>query len=184
MILEPTNHGTTNEAATLRTSVELVRVPGSGAKTVDPAALWKALPRLLLASDNSFSHFFSSYFQEAREHPEEGRTASSPWPMPLPYYEVCGERKIPSPSCPDSRQEHALKTASNLLVASLSWLHLGRCRAAPLCIRGRRSLDDEQASHVKRLEEMMRDVICHSPVSAEDMGRVASKIETLEDIAR
>ncbi|CAE7651862.1 unnamed protein product [Symbiodinium sp. CCMP2456] len=59
-----------------------------------------------------------------------------------------------------------------------------RCRAAPLCIRGRRSLDDEQASHVKRLEEMMRDVICHSPVSAEDMGRVASKIETLEDIAR
>ena len=30
--------------------MELVRVSGSGAKTVDPAALWKALPRLLSAT--------------------------------------------------------------------------------------------------------------------------------------
>ena len=29
----------------------------------------------------------------------------------------------------------------------------------------------------------MREVVCHSPVSAEDMGRVASKIENLEEAA-
>ncbi|CAE6965207.1 unnamed protein product [Symbiodinium sp. CCMP2592] len=170
--------------ATHSASTELVRVPGSGATTVDPAALWKALPRLLLASDNSFSQFFSSYFYEARESPEYGRTASSPWPMPLPYFELCQEGKHSLAFEADARSEHALKAAANLLVASLSWLHLGRPREAPAHIRGGRVLDQEQLEHVNRLEEMMRDVICHAPVTAEDMGRVASKIENLEDIAR
>ena len=97
---------------------ELVKVPGSGATTVDPAALWKALPRLLLASDNPFSHFFSSYFYEAHDWPEVGHTASSPWPMPLPHFEVSRESKKPNEGWSHDRLDHALKVALNLLVAS------------------------------------------------------------------
>ncbi|CAE7238074.1 unnamed protein product [Symbiodinium sp. CCMP2456] len=163
--------------------MEPVRVPGSGATTVDPVALWKALPRLLLAGDNSFAVFFSSYFRCAQDRPEPGHTASSPWPMPLPYFGACDGEKNVSESLNDGRQESALKVALNMIVASLSWLHLGRPREAPLAVRGFRHLSSEQWAHVNRLAGMMRDIVCHSPVSAEDMGRVASKIENLEDVA-
>ncbi|CAE7735292.1 unnamed protein product, partial [Symbiodinium necroappetens] len=58
-----------------------------------------------------------------------------------------------------------------------------KSRSTPSLIRGKRALDDEQWAHVGRLEGMVREIICHSPVSAEEMGRVASKIENLEEIA-
>ena len=175
--------GLTREEARPGASLELVRVPGSGATTVDPAALWKALPRLLLSCDNAFAQFFSSYFEYAHDCPEVGRAALSPWPMPLPYFGASEVRKNQGCCASDARQEDALKVALNLLVAALSWLHLGRSRSAPSLIRGRRALDDEQWAHVGRLEGMVREIICHSPVSAEEMGRVASKIENLEEIA-
>ncbi|CAE7208765.1 unnamed protein product [Symbiodinium microadriaticum] len=103
--------------------------------------------------------------------------------MPLPYFGASAEREKLCERLPSGRADHALHVAVNLVVAALSWLHLGRPRRAPDEIRGSLSLDDEQLAHVGRLEEMLRAVVCHSPVSAEDMGRVVSKIENLEDIA-
>ena len=118
--------GLTGEEARDQVTPELVRVPGSGAKTVDPVALWKALPRLLLSCDNSFAQFFSSYFDCARDRPSVGRTASSPWPMPLPYFGASAEREKLCERLPSGRADHALHVAVNLVVAALSWLHLGR----------------------------------------------------------
>ena len=75
---------------------------------------------LLRAGDNPFAYFFSSYFELAHDCPEFGRTAQTPWPLPLPYFGASCERKMTNKCSGSDRNEEAVQAAVYLLVAALS----------------------------------------------------------------
>ena len=101
--------------------------------------------------------------------------------MRLPYTEeVHGDRPDPSSSCASSVL--AVHNAVNLAVACLNWLHLGRPSTAPPEIRGVGLLTGCQKGAVQRLEKSLRDVVLHEAVDAAAMGRVAAKVENLEQL--
>ena len=102
---------------------EPVRVPGSRANAVDPAALWRALPRFLLCGMNTFKNSFSTLF-DAWDTPS-GASCSSPWPMPLPHPGVFHGKLALDCESP-GLQRDPLSIAVNLPVAVFSWLRLGR----------------------------------------------------------
>ena len=153
-------------------------VPGTNTTTIDPCTLWQALPRWLCASRNSLARFFNSQLN-VPPVPASGRTSviSPLWPMPLPYL-----KKEDGGFYGNPPENLAVMNAVNLVVACLNWLHLGRPSRAPDEIRGARDLTDEQTRAVLRLEKPLRVFLAHEPVTADDMGRSASKIEGLESI--
>ena len=79
-------------------------------------------------------------------------------------------------------EENALQKAVNLAVLLLNWLALGRPKHAPPELSLLPPSTGAQRAVVRRFESMMREVVLHPVVAAEDMGRVAAKVEDLEGV--
>ncbi|CAE7186827.1 RMV1 [Symbiodinium microadriaticum] len=79
-------------------------------------------------------------------------------------------------------EENALQKTVNLAVLLLNWLALGRPKHAPPELSLLPPSTGAQRAVVRRFESMMREVVLHPVVAAEDMGRVAAKVEDLESL--
>ena len=150
------------------------RVPGAGARPVVAAALWAAMPRWFLSGSTPFASFFRCLVTPKPE--QETPATGQAFPMPLPYPGVYrrSARRRTSQLC------SALRHATNLVVAVLSWLALGCPAAGPSWLSLGKPLTGEQRGAVRRLEALVR-VLVHQPeVGPAEMGRVAAKVEAVE----
>ena len=96
--------------------------------------------------------------------------------MPLPYpgvYERSARRRT-------SRLRAAEQHAVNLVVAVLSWLALDCPTAGPAWISLGQPLSGEQRGGVRRLEGSVRVLVRQPMVGPCEMGRVAAKVEAVE----
>ena len=152
--------------------------PGASATPVLAAGLWCALPRLTThgSNSNSFATFLRSLTQKSPLRPCGGTSATWPTPMPYPNVFFRGQREGKEPAT-----ERGVKQAVNLAVACLSWLKLGQPTAAPPEMRDSRLRGERQRQTARRIEAVLREVLCQPMVTPENMGRVAPKVESFED---
>eukprot|EP00435_Cladocopium_sp_Y103_P042123 s672_g11.t1 len=135
------------------------------------------MARWLLASSSSFAVFFKSLLSTTP--PAEGGTASSLWPMPLPFPEVW-RREPAKKGC--SLASRARKKSVNLIVAMLDWLHMNRPRQAPFALALGARLTNRQWRVVKHFDRLIADVAKSGDIDAAAMGRTAAKVEGLDEI--
>ena len=153
-------------------------VPGVNAPSSNILRLWNSMTRWLLRTSSAFAKFLHSV--KSQSFPAEGSTAPTLWPMPLPYPEVFDESFDAGASA--SFPLRALWKALNLVVAALSWLHMGRPDKAPSCMALHRPLNFQQRGVVRRLERLMAEVHQTKTVRPSDMGRNAAKVEGLDSL--
>ncbi len=67
-----------------------------------------------------------------------------------------------------------------MMVLTLNWLHLGCPNRAPADYHCKAILSPEQLGIAKRLRRLAKEWSESGPISAEDMGRAAGKMESLE----
>ena len=151
------------------------RVPGVGAPSSDVLKIWNSMSRWLLNSSASFAKFVQSLHGLS---PVEGDTVLSLWPMPVPFPECwCAEgansADLPFP-------QRALRKLLNLVVAALSWLHMGRPKVAPRQMALYRPVSTKQWRVVRRFERLVTEVHHTQMVTFKDMGRNATKVESLD----
>ena len=148
------------------------RVPGASASTVRLDAFWNSLTRWLLRSPSSnLKKFAHSVFSKQASRAQSFCTYGSVWPLPLPFWHF--DRKL-------DKEEMSYRRAINLMVICLNWLHLGQPCRAPEDYFPRRPLSHEQQAIITRLTKLSAEWTETPNVSAEDMGRAASKMEHLE----
>ena len=149
-----------------------IKPPGSSASTVRAEHLWNPLARWVMHSRSSLrlrSFCRSSFLKQVHEV-KEPRTSRPVWPIPIPYRTLLdGEQ-----------QEKSFRRAINMMVIILNWLHLGQPRSVPRDFNPRAALSPEQTGIVKRLRRLSDEWLQLGEVTAEDMGRSAGKVETLE----
>ena len=148
-----------------------VHVPGARASTARPETWWNSAFRVLLRSDSKFSIFCKSFLRKP-EPPEEEATGSV-WPMPVPYPHVYRRDQGVT------EEGFALKRAINMQVLALNYLYLRRPPRAPSAILLGRPLVPQQWAVVRELRRLSESWE-GKEVHAGDMGRSASKIESLE----
>eukprot|EP00439_Symbiodinium_sp_Y106_P034509 s3508_g4.t1 len=132
------------------------------------------MPRWFLSGSTPFASFFRCLVTPKPE--QETPATGQAFPMPLPYPGVYrrSARRRTSQLC------SALRHATNLVVAVLSWLALGCPAAGPSWLSLGKPLTGEQRGAVRRLEALVR-VLVHQPeVGPAEMGRVAAKVEAVE----
>eukprot|EP00435_Cladocopium_sp_Y103_P016382 s82_g4.t1 len=112
--------------------------------------------------------------------PAEGSTAPTLWPMPLPFPDKFA-KYMPAPEQAPF-PVRALQKMLNLVIAALSWLHMGRPLKAPSVMALGRALTAPQWQVVRRLERLLVEVYRHKKVSSADMGRNAVKVEGLDGL--
>lgn len=133
--------------------------------------------RWISSTSSSFSRFLKSLLSTAP--PVEGGTTSTLWPMPVPYPAVWSHEVGTEDSAATTR---AQQRAVNLVIAALSWLHMGRPGVAPSSMSLEASLSRRQWQVVKRFERQMEDVSESGDIDAAMMGRTAAKVEGLDAI--
>ncbi|CAE7648407.1 Cdk10, partial [Symbiodinium necroappetens] len=150
------------------------RVPGAAARPILAASLWASLPRWVLEQPTPFASFFRSL---VTQKPKQGAPATGQaFPMPLPYpsvYKRSARRRT-------SRLRASERHAVNLVVAVLSWLALDCPAAGPAWISLGQPLTGEQRGAVRRLESFVRVLVRQPMVGPSEMGRVAAKVEAVE----
>ena len=152
-----------------------LHVPGAAAKPVDAGSLWGALTRWLLSSRTSLASFVRSYLGNK---PRSCRgTASDLWPMAAPYPKLFAKNH-----CTIGRDLERRHQAVNLMVLTLSWLHVGKPRRCPALLSCASSLNAAQWAVVKRLEEHVDDVLHVGVVGPAEIGRGAAKVESLDEL--
>ncbi len=151
-------------------------VPGSRASTVHPGAWWGSAFRFCMKLGGSFGQFLRSFHRKPSSSAMSRGTATF-WPMPLPYPQTF--RRGASEEQTDIRGLQ-FKKGVNLAVASLNWLHLRRPFQCPEEICLFQPLTKVQWRIVKFMEEVMIAWSVCEPVTAEAMGRSASKVEDIE----
>ncbi len=152
------------------------KAPGSSASTVQAEHLWDPLARWIMHSRSSWRLrvFCRSSFLKQGYEAKEPRTPRPVWPIPLPYASpLDGEQK-----------EKSFKHAINVMVVILNWLQLGQPRSLPKDFSTRAPLSPEQLSIVKRLRRLAAEWMDLGEVTAEEMGRAAGKVESLEATVR
>ena len=149
------------------------KAPGADASTVCACQLWESQIRWLLSSRGGrLRRFFHSTFSK---QVGEANTTSSPrpvWPIPLPFWGKQSNLE---------KKERAFQAAINAVVVTLNWLHLDQPCRVPSGFQPRGRLTPEQRGIVQRLQRLMKKWAESDPITAEDMGRTAGKVETLED---
>lgn len=153
------------------------KVPGSSASTVEVNTLWNSMTRWILSSKcGDLQSFLRDSLQKQTGGSEVSHTSRPVWPMPLPY------RKVDDVGLSTSfgAGEQSLQRAINAAVLVLNWLHLGQPKKWPGDARCS-SMTMEQKAVVLRLRRLCSGWQSAAPVSAEDMGRAAGKIECLEE---
>ena len=151
------------------------RVPGAEARPVLAAALWNSLPRWVLEQPTPFATFFRCLVTQKPK--QEAPATGQAFPMPLPYpsvYKRSARRRT-------SRLRTAERHAVNLVVAVLSWLALDSPTAGPAWLSLGQPLSGEQRGAVRRLESSVRVLVRQPMVGPSEMGRVAAKVEAVEN---
>ena len=148
------------------------RAPGALATTVQVEHVWDPLCRWVLSSrrSQSLSSFCHSTF--SRQIHQANHPDTRPvWPIPMPYPNLAAE---------GTSREQSFQRAINMMVITLNWLHLGGPRRIPSDFYSRARLTPEQLGIVSRLRRLAQEWNESGPIQAEDMGRSAGKIESLE----
>ena len=154
-----------------------IQLPGSRAPVFHGRKLLKCCWRFLLRGRCRLSSFARSFVARRFDQCDAtGTAARNVFPMPLPYPEVLREG-----SAEDSLRG-AIKRWVCGLVVCLNYLFLGRPRSAGYENWVGRPLTRKQWDTVQRLEHLSAAWFHVSPVDAEQMGRTAGKIETMNDI--
>lgn len=160
-----------------------VRVPGSRAGKYSGKRLGDGLLRHLLQARCGLGLFARSLFgrfSSDQSYTEAG-SQSHTLPMPLPYPEAC---------CAEVRgggedgEARARKKLVNCIVICLNYLHLGRSTTWPADCRLGRKLNKLQWAAVKRFEGFLDDWVSSDVFGPEEMGRVAPKVESMEDVLK
>ena len=134
--------------------------------------MWDPLCRWVLSSrrSQSLSSFCHSTF--SRQIHQANHPDTRPvWPIPMPYPNLAAE---------GTSREQSFQRAINMMVITLNWLHLGGPRRIPSDFYSRARLTPEQLGIVSRLRRLAQEWNESGPIQAEDMGRSAGKIESLE----
>lgn len=148
--------------------------PGSRAPTVSVVSLWRAQLRRLLSSrcGGLRSFIFSSFKSRARKDklPCSYRPV---WPMPLPYDDRRGG---------EDSAEDGLRVCLNSMVLVLNWLALRQPVAVPSDYSAAAPLNSTQWQIVTRLRRLVGEWTEQGPITAQDMGRAAGKMENVKDM--
>lgn len=97
--------------------------------------------------------------------------------MPLPFPAVLTRREDRQV---DDREEISFKKGINLCVAALNWLHLRRPTSCPEALWLFTPLKPTQWRVVRQIERCMLAWKEIDPITAEDIGRSAGKVESIE----
>lgn len=152
------------------------RVPGAAAPVSNVMRIWNPLLRWILGSRTTFAKFLHSVICNSPSV-EEG-TATSIWPMSPPYPWLM--KRIEANEGDHGEQQDVIRRAMNVVVLTLSWLHLGQPRVAPRAVRLGRKLTKSQWSVVRRLEPYLEPLVAAGDVGPKEMGRTAAKMESLD----
>ena len=150
-----------------------IKVPGAAATSVHGLRIWDLLLDVLCQTSTLLRFgFLSAKRTSARKRADFGQV----WPMPLPYPEV---HLRPTR---DDEVEVANKKGLNFCVLVLN-------RLATSCMKGvdhtppfGTPLSKQQWSAVKRLRPLVAEWNNFPEVTSSDMGRAASKMESVEDV--
>ena len=151
---------------------EAKRLPGSSATTVH-ADVWHRCFDLVGKSRSSLSRFFYSLLSTCA-HVERAPDWKT-WPMPLPFPEVHRKKA--------NRAQHDIsrKLGTNFVVLVMNWLHVGGEKGFCFSNIGMGTkLNRRQWEAVKRLATLVDGWNSQQLVSCDDMGRSASKVESIE----
>ena len=148
--------------------------PGSRAPTVSVVSLWRSQLRRLLSSrcGGLRSFIFSSFKSRARKDklPCSYRPV---WPMPLPYDDRRGG---------EDSAEDGLRVCLNSMVLVLNWLALRQPVAVPSDYSAAAPLNSTQWQIVTRLRRLVGEWTEQGPITSQDMGRAAGKMENVKDM--
>ena len=149
------------------------RAPGSSASTVEVEQLWNPMSRWVMSCrhSQSFARFCHSSFSR-QVHRAKTLDSRPVWPIPLPYHDEEAALSV---------REKSSHRAINMMVLNLNWLHLGCPKRAPFDFACRAPLTPEQWGIIQRLQRLAQEWCDAGPISAEDMGRAAGKVESLEN---
>ena len=156
-----------------------LRLPGSRASTYVGRAVLNSFLRHLTRSKSRLGSFARSFCCQSFDRAASHDTAfPGLFPVPLPYPEaLCRNFE-------GSHEKRVEKRAVCAIILVLNYLHLRRPRFCMQELLIRRPLSKMQWDGIKRLEFLVRAWIDVSPVDADAMGRVAGKVESLEDSLR
>ena len=155
-----------------------IKVLGSGASTFSGVGFFKGALRRILDTSSGFGYFARSLVSHSYAQDCTTTPRADGFPMPLPYVEVM------KPGLDDSAAggEIALKRGVNSIILALNYLHLGRPRRVPACIKLGSKLSRRQWEMVRVIKEFARVWVEISPIGPSEMGRGASKAESMEGL--
>ena len=151
-----------------------MRVPGVSATTVHAESIWELLFDVLCGTKTKLCRSFTSArtSSTARKRASVGQV----WPIPLPYPEVHLRRTK------DDSFHWSTKKAINFCVHVLNYLSADAkeqwCCTPPMGT----PLTKLQWDVVRQLRPMLEEWNRQPPVSAAEMGRAASKMESIEEV--
>lgn len=147
-------------------------VPGSQAPTSNMLKIWNSLARLIFSGQAGFAQFLKTL--RSRPSADEG-TALPLWPIPAPYprwLRKNAEERV-------NYKRMCIEKAINMIVLSLSWMHLGRPAVAPSCMMLGNELSAKQWGVTKRFERLITDLAQAGDFGPTNIGRSAAKVESL-----
>ena len=149
-----------------------LKVPGAGASTVHVESLWSSMLRWIIRGPScGLKSFLLSSFQSRASQSKRSDNVGRVWPMPLPFPRL-GKR--------GDKKAKAEKQALNAIVLVNNWLHLRQPNRVPADYILDAKLTSEQQKTIQRLQRLLGDWVECPPITANDMGRSAGKIETVE----
>lgn len=152
-----------------------VRVPGATATPVH-AGIWNHAFATLTRSRTAISAFFHSILA-SRTHAQRVPSGQV-WPMPLPFPEMHrrGGRRL--------QVDTDRKLGINYIVLVLSWMSCEEKLVDVSTIGLGCKLNKAQWQVVRSLTSLVDSWNAQGRVTAEDMGRAASKVENIESLLR
>ena len=153
-----------------------IRVPGARASTYVGRSVLNSFLRHLMSSRSRLGSFARSFCCQSFDRAMVHDTAfKGLFPVPLPYPEaLCRGAR-------DDARRLCEKRAICAVLIVLNYLHLDRPKECSKELLIRRPLSKIQWDGVRRLERLMKAWLDVSPVDASSMGRIAGKVESLED---
>ena len=147
------------------------QAPGARADTVHVDHLWNSQLRWLLKSQcGRLRTFIFSSFQSRSRKVKVPCTSRPVWPLPLLAL------KQSSSDFP----LHEQRCLQNMILV-MNWLALGQPGQVPPDYCGSAPMSGEQRGIVARFRSLTKEWVRQPPVTSEDMGRTAGKIESLQD---
>ena len=153
----------------------ILHVPGSKAPVSNVLKIWNSLARWIFESKTGFASFLRTLRSTP---PADGGTAPPLWPIPAPY--PCWFQK--ENKAQKNYKRMCVEKATNLLILSLSWLHLNRPARAPAMLSLSNHLSAKQWGVVKRFERLFEDLALTGDFGPSTMGRSAAKVESLVSV--